>query len=71
MHSDVPAGTILSWIPKPNSGSNASAQVPDAWILCDGKQKCQEGIFKNEVCQDLRGRALIGADFGREKFLYN
>merc|ERR1712227_352673 len=43
-------------------GSNASVQVPEAWILCDGKQTCKNGVFKNEVCQDLAGRALIGAD---------
>ena len=31
------------------------------WIICDGKEFCSEGPFKNHVCEDLKGRTLVGA----------
>ena len=59
-HSETPPGTIVSWIPKPNKNFATNLPIPDKWILCDGIQRCQTGIFTNETCSDLSNRALIG-----------
>ena len=60
LNKDSPAGTILSWIPKPNKDSKVDVSIPDKWILCDGIQRCKAGVFENETCSNLSNRALIG-----------
>ena len=61
IYSDIPAGTILPWVPKPSKTSTTEGlRIPDNWILCDGNQTCPDGLFINETCSNLSGRALIG-----------
>jgi len=59
-NTDSPPGTIVAWIPKPNSNADFDAPIPDKWILCDGKQKCRSGHYQNETCTDLSNKGLIG-----------
>ena len=60
IYDKTPPGSIMSWIPKPNSNAGTSLPIPDHWILCDGRQRCSGGVFNGQVCSDLSNRALIG-----------
>ena len=60
---DVPVGSLLPWIPKPNQGVHAVvAETYKGWIKCDGRSVCSEGTFKNKYCTNMAGRGIIGED---------
>lgn len=63
--ANLPVGSIIPWVRKPNSGAHGSRSPKQfkKWILCDGRQRCDRGDFRNQVCTNLKGRALIGADY--------
>ena len=68
--STLPIGTIISWVAKPSKNAVGSVNYADfaGWIKCDGVETCSDGPFKNQHCEDLSGRALIGS-FGDYKQL--
>ena len=45
---NIPIGSILPWVPKPNFSSGGSARFGDypGWIKCDGIEVCTRGEFK-------------------------
>ena len=45
---NIPIGSILPWVPKPNFNSGGSASFGDypGWIKCDGIEVCTKGEFK-------------------------
>ena len=57
----------MAWVAKPNKNASGSVNYANfaGWIKCDGVEVCSEGPFKDQFCEDLSGRALIGsyADF--------
>ena len=59
----LPAGSILSWVRKPNKDAPGSVDYVDypGWIKCNGIEKCSKGIFKGQHCTDLQGRVLVGS----------
>lgn len=58
----LPAGTIVSWVPKPNKDSpDTTTFNSDTWIMCDGVETCKTGRFSGQVCSDLSDRVLVGA----------
>lgn len=60
--SFLPAGTIVSWVPKPNRDSpDTTSFNSDTWIMCDGVETCKAGRFAGQVCSDLSDRVLVGA----------
>ena len=60
----------MAWVAKPNKNASGSVNYANfaGWIKCDGVEVCSEGPFKDEFCEDLSGRALIGS-FGNFKQL--
>ena len=63
----LPAGTIISWVPRPNANAPESVYFnDDTWIECNGNEKCKSGRFKGQSCTDLSDRVLVGAgEFGQ------
>ena len=58
----LPAGTIVSCVPKPNIDSPDRTNFDDeTWIFCDSREKCKSGRFQGQVCSDLSDRVLVGA----------
>ena len=58
----LPAGTIVSWVPKPNKDCpDRTVFDDDTWIMCDGHETCKTGRFAGQVCSDLSDRVLVGA----------
>ena len=68
--STLSIGTIIPWVAKPSKSAIGSVNYADfaGWIKCDGVETCFDGPFKNQHCEDLSGRALIGS-FGNYKQL--
>ena len=58
----LPAGTIISWVPKPNKNSPENVYFEDdTWIECNGVETCKSGRFVGQFCSDLTDRVLVGA----------
>ena len=56
------AGTIIPWVPRPNKNAPTSAYFDhEAWIECNGIEKCESGRFRGQSCSDLSDRVLVGA----------
>ena len=59
---DLPTGTIISWVPRPNKLAPDKIIIDDdTWIICDGVTTCKTGIFYGQACSDLSDRVLVGA----------
>ena len=58
----LPAGTIISWAPRPNKNAPDNVYFDDdTWIECNGIEKCKSGRFTGQYCSDLSDRVLVGA----------
>ena len=58
----LPAGTIISWVPRPNKNAPTSVYFnDDTWIECNGIETCKSGRFEGQSCSDLSDRVLVGA----------
>ena len=58
----LPAGTVISWVPRPNKNAPDSFNFDDdTWIECNGIEKCKSGRFQGQFCSDLSDRVLVGA----------
>ena len=58
----LPAGTIISWVPRPNINAPDNVYFDDeTWIECNGKITCKKGRFEGQFCSDLSDRVLVGA----------
>ena len=53
----------MAWVAKPNKNASGSVNYANfaGWIKCDGVEVCSDGPFKDEFCENLSGRALIGS----------
>merc|ERR1711962_1960287 len=62
-----PLGTILAWIPSPESNSSmANVSLPEGWVPCDGSTN-EKGPWKGAQTPDLnaQGHFLRGATMDR------
>ena len=58
----LPAGTIISWVPRPNKNAPDNVYFDDdTWIECNGIEKCKSGRFEGQFCSDLSDRVLVGS----------
>ena len=58
----LPAGTIISWVPRPNKNAPSNQFFnDDTWIECNGVETCKTGPFIGQTCSDLSNRVLVGA----------
>ena len=58
----LPAGTIISWVPRPNINAPDNVYFDDeTWIECNGVITCKKGRFEGQFCSDLSDRVLVGA----------
>ena len=61
-HTLLSAGTIISWVPRPNKNAPTNVYFDDdAWIECNGIVTCKSGRFRGQTCTDLSDRVLVGA----------
>ena len=61
-HIVFTAGTIISWVPRPNKQAPENHLFEDdTWIQCNGAITCKSGPFEGQFCSDLSDRVLVGA----------
>ena len=67
----LPAGTIISWVPRPNKNAPDSFNFDDdTWIECNGIEKCKSGRFTGQHCSDLSDRVLSNIVIERDDIFY-